>query len=405
MTSVNENSGYKTTLDPSRPDDAAHRKRGHELLYYCAANPRYHEKIEKLRTIREMSFRRTLDDSTPTTSGVAKDAFDIFPAETWGLIIECACIDGGPTGRSLSLVSHNLNLRSQPFRYQSLKIMRAAQLACALVRLRRDLDSLEEIKYLFVTIDEGVPSSKAVNELLASKPCKKLENITIYFRFHELQFDAVDFLPPLPALIRLTIVSLGHFYPLINPLLAPTKRFPSLLYLRFAGNVAIDRAWVKTWISFVKTHTNHLKCLWAPIYSEHLRGIRNEGLAEVGRAHITGLAAAFADSGQFFRPDAIPDTVRTIVFDTVNFDGKLSVKCILRAEVVQKVLSTVHLKKDNRVNPPVEAFTEDWEEEIKNKPGPWERWLTEKSKHEVLSGREDASFDGKVFILANMIPN
>ncbi|KAF8648110.1 hypothetical protein AX16_006394 [Volvariella volvacea WC 439] len=74
-----------------------------------------------------------LDVPSPTQS--APTALDTLPPEVWERIFLFACMDGGYTGRSLSMVSKQCYALSQSSRYHSVALKRERQLVSFVVRL------------------------------------------------------------------------------------------------------------------------------------------------------------------------------------------------------------------------------------------------------------------------------
>ncbi|KAF8649350.1 hypothetical protein AX16_005859 [Volvariella volvacea WC 439] len=75
-----------------------------------------------------------LNAPSPTQS--IPNILDTLPPEIWERVFSFACMDGGYTGRSLSMVSKQCYTLSQSSRYRSVALKRARQLVLLVVRLR-----------------------------------------------------------------------------------------------------------------------------------------------------------------------------------------------------------------------------------------------------------------------------
>jgi hypothetical protein len=82
-----------------------------------------------------------------------------LPLEIWDKIFVDACVDGGFTGGSLALVSHNIHKVSARRRLQSVSVTGSTQLRGLLDLLRRTTDKDHQVCFLYVCRDAIAVSS------------------------------------------------------------------------------------------------------------------------------------------------------------------------------------------------------------------------------------------------------
>ncbi|KDQ59170.1 hypothetical protein JAAARDRAFT_114773, partial [Jaapia argillacea MUCL 33604] len=72
------------------------------------------------------------------------------PPEIWSIICRLACLDGGFTGRSLSLVSRYIHHVSKPFKFQSVAVVGFKQMDGFASILETTPPELKNVQYLFM---------------------------------------------------------------------------------------------------------------------------------------------------------------------------------------------------------------------------------------------------------------
>ena len=92
--------------------------------------------------------KRVRTHKTPPNVSPKRSLAEKCPPEIWAAICE-ACMDGGPTGRSLSLVSRNINEASKRYKYLSLALTRRQFRPLALT-LRNLPSDARLVRHLYV---------------------------------------------------------------------------------------------------------------------------------------------------------------------------------------------------------------------------------------------------------------
>lgn len=82
---------------------------------------------------------------------MVSSGIDMLPPELNSVIFEYACVDGGATARSLSLVSKYIHAVATPFLYQSLTISGSAHLLAVATRLEAHPSDARFVRHLFLS--------------------------------------------------------------------------------------------------------------------------------------------------------------------------------------------------------------------------------------------------------------
>ena len=153
-------------------------------------------------------------ESKPTH---ASAAFDRFPSELYGKIFSLACLDGGFTGRSLSLVSKSVSEASKPFKLQCLAIRNLSQAGS----LARVLAKLPSHKRRVVHLSVSCDYPQMYTDLLVFDDSAAQEQSAwdrVYSRlFTETGRDPYDVYPIIEELYTIAIIQ-------ILTLISPTLR-------------------------------------------------------------------------------------------------------------------------------------------------------------------------------------
>lgn len=211
---------------------------------------------------------------------------DLLPTELWIDIFTLACVDGGFTGRSLSLVSHDVMTLSKPAKYHSLALTSQAQIVNFHALLRDDSLRSIDVHHLFITclnlypdgfdqVEKDLFTSReertavgeakfrgAIHGIAAS--CHSLVTLALHLDFN-FPLSLSDLLPPMPSLLRLTV----HCQTLsLKNSDTSAVWFPSLRRLTLAGRYVhgwMGKEWPESLMSFVKTNAPSLTHLRAPV--------------------------------------------------------------------------------------------------------------------------------------------